>query len=158
MAYTAIGQIHRIGQTETINTQRGTQFTKRELVLMQIIYDQYTGQEKSRNYIQVEFGGNGCQLLDGFQAGALVQVTFDVRGSQFTNKEGKEAYITRLNGYRIEAYVPRQYAAAPQPVQQPVQQPQPAYQQQRVAQPYPQQSYQQADAFANPNPVEYTPY
>lgn len=145
-AYKILGNVHSIGATEQIPTRNGSVFTKRTLVLIQRRFDQNTGEEFEPNYPSFEFGGNSCSLLDGFKSGDRVQVSFDVVGTKYQDKQtGEEKYISRLRGFKIEPYVIPQLQAnqqVQQVPQQPQQQYQPAYQpQQGGYQPQPQQGY-----------------
>ena len=139
-AYKILGNVHSIGATEQIPTRNGSVFTKRTLVLIQRRFDQNTGEECEPNYPVFEFTGNSCSQLDNFSWGDRVQVSFEVSGSKYNDKQtNEEKYIIRLRGFKCEAYqMPQQttQAPVPQPNYQP--QPQQAYAPQQGYAPAPQ--------------------
>lgn len=162
MAYDIIGQIHSIGQTEQIATQSGAPFQKRTVTVMQPRYDRNTGQPYDPNYVSFEFTQKGCALLDQFQLGQLVKISFDISGRLYTSKKtGKEETFNSLRGFKIERYMPPTQAPQgnyPLPPQNGYQQPpqgyiQGGYQRQGYA---PQGQYQQPappqNNYAPPNP------
>lgn len=107
MAYDIIGQIHSIGQTEQITTQSGNPFQKRTVTVMQPRYDRNTGQPYDPNYVSFEFVQKGCALLDHFQPGQQVRISFDISGRLYTNRRtGREECFNSLRGFRIERYAP----------------------------------------------------
>ena len=144
MANTITGVILFIGQTVAVptNNQNGQPFYKRELVLDASRIEQYTGR-KFENYPKFEFVGNNCAILDQFQIGQIVTVSFVLSGRK-VEKNGTVNYFTNVTGYKVEMYQRQpqnvqqpQYAAQPQQVAQPVQQAaQPPYQPE-AAQPFP---------------------
>lgn len=123
MALQITGRIKSIGATQSIASKNGGQpFTKREIILDTTRFDPYTGErDKYENYPMFEFGGEKCKDLDGYQAGQVVTISFDLQGSFFKGQDGVEKNFTRVRGYKIEL---RQVQTA---------------QQQPVAQPAPQQ-------------------
>ena len=137
MAMTITGRIHHIGSIQTITSKNGGQpFQKREIILDTTRFDPYTGERGFENYPLLEFSGEKCKDLDGYQVGQVVTIFFDLQGGFYEDKDHAKKNFTKVRAYKIEA---RQMAAnAPQPQQQP--QPQ-AVQQQPVqqAQQYPPQ-------------------
>ncbi len=93
-------------------------FSKREFVI-EITQQTNTGMTFT-NFASFQLVNNACQMVDRFQVGQDVKVSFDIRGNKW-EKDGQTRYITNLNAWRIEA------AMAPQmqqgyPQQQPQQQ------------------------------------
>ena len=145
MANTITGIILSIGQTVAVptNNQNGQPFYKRELILDASRYDQFSGR-KFENYPKFEFVGNNCTMLDQFQVGQAVTVSFVLSGRK-VEKDGQVNYFTNITGYKVELYQRQQ------PVQQPQQatpyqgqtqpayqgQAQPAYQPQQTSNPFP---------------------
>lgn len=134
MAYEIIGNVHRIGATENIQTKNGSTFQRRSITLIQRRFDQNTGQEFEPNFPTIDFAQRGCEELNRYKPGDRVRIRFDISGVKYIDKStGEEKYFTTLRGFRIEPYVqtnaqPRQqYAAQPQytPQQGGYQQPQP---------------------------------
>jgi hypothetical protein len=109
-----IGNVYKIGTTETIQTKSGGQLLKRRLVLIQKRFDQNTGQEFEPNYPSLEFTNTNCQKLDQFKPGDRVRVRFDVSGTKFIdNVTGEEKFFSSLRGFSIEPFVSQR----PQPPQ-----------------------------------------
>ncbi|MCB0527998.1 MAG: DUF3127 domain-containing protein [Saprospiraceae bacterium] len=86
MAFEVEGKLHRIFPTE----QKSASFSAREFVL----------EVPDGNYPQlVKFQAvqERCSLLDTYQEGDRVKVSFDLRGREWNGK-----YLTNLNAWRIE--------------------------------------------------------
>lgn len=128
MANTITGIILFIGQTLAVptNNQNGQPFYKRELVLDASRIEQFTGR-KYENYPKFEFVGNNCAILDQFQVGQIVTVSFVLSGRK-SEKNGQVNYFTNVTGYKVELY-------QRQPQTQNVQQPQQAAPYQAAPQP-----------------------
>ena len=116
MANTITGIILFIGQTVAVptNNQNGQPFYKRELVLDASRIEQFT-QRRFENYPKFEFVGNNCAILDQFQVGQIVTVSFVLSGRKI-EKNGQVSYFTNVTGYKVELY-----QRQPQMVQQPQQ-------------------------------------
>lgn len=103
MANTIIGKVLVIGRTEEIPSKNGGQpFLKRTLVLDCSRYDQYTGQ-KFENYPQLEFASKNTSILDNFNVGDVVEVSFALQGRSY-EKDGVQKYFTSIVGYKVEPY------------------------------------------------------
>ena len=103
MANTIIGKVLVIGRTEEIPSKNGGQpFLKRTLVLDCSRYDQYTGQ-KFENYPQLEFASKNTAILDNFNVGDVVEVSFALQGRSY-EKDGVQKYFTSIVGYKVEPY------------------------------------------------------
>lgn len=137
MANEIIGNVHRIGQTESIPTKNGSNFQRRSFVLVQHRFNQDTGEPLADNYVQFDVTQQKCAELDKFNVGDRVKVSFAVEGRAY-EKDGKELFFNTLRAFRVEPYVmqsqvqsqtqvpqqqPMQQVAPPQYVPQP-QQPQ----------------------------------
>ncbi|MBP6826635.1 MAG: DUF3127 domain-containing protein [Saprospiraceae bacterium] len=86
MAFEVEGKLHRIFPTE----QKSASFSTREFVL----------EVPDGNYPQlVKFQAvqERCALLDTYQEGDRVKVSFDLRGREWNGK-----YLTNLNAWRLE--------------------------------------------------------
>ena len=134
MALKVIGKVHSVGQTQQIASKNGGQpFLKREIVLDATRYDGLTGERGYDNFPMFEFSGDKCAELDAFKRGDVVEVSFELQGSFYKDKDGVERNFTRVRAYRIEPY-----AVKSKPVAQPqAQQAQPAYQQPPMPSDYP---------------------
>ena len=87
MAFEVEGKLHRIFPTE----QKTASFQAREFVL----------EVPDGNYPQlVKFQAvqERCGLLDEYNEGDMIKVSFDLRGREWNGK-----YLTNLNAWRIEA-------------------------------------------------------
>lgn len=86
MAFEVEGKLHKLFPTE----QKSASFTAREFVL----------EIPDGNYPQlVKFQAvqDRCTLLDAFQEGDQIKVSFDLRGREWNGK-----YLTNLNAWRVD--------------------------------------------------------
>lgn len=135
MAYEIIGNVHKIGATENIQTKSGSAFQRRSLTLIQRRFDQNTGEEFEPNFPTIDFTRDKCAELDRYKPGDRVKIRFDVSGAKYIDRNtSEEKYFNSLRGFRIEPYV------------QPNAQPQPSYQPQQP------QSYAPAGQWQQPAP------
>src|SRR5690554_2379299 len=96
-SFEAQGIIHSIDQTREYG-QNG--FTKREFVI------KLTGdgeKEEYPNYVAMEFLKDKCALLDTYQVGDEVKVTFNLSGRLWTPPGKPEKCFTSLQAWRIES-------------------------------------------------------
>lgn len=141
MALKVIGKVYSVGQTQQIASRNGGQpFLKREIVLDATRYDGLTGERGYDNFPMFEFSGEKCAELDAFKQGDVVEVSFELQGSFYKDKDNVERNFTRVRAYKIEPY-----AVKGKPTAQPQVQPQ--------AQPQAQPQYQQRP----PMPSDYPP-
>ncbi|MFN0213793.1 MAG: DUF3127 domain-containing protein [Saprospiraceae bacterium] len=87
MAFEVEGKLHRVFPTE----QKSASFSAREFVL----------EIPDGNYPQlIKFQAvqDRCGILDNFNEGDQVKVSFDLRGREWNGK-----YLTNLNAWRMEA-------------------------------------------------------
>ncbi len=70
-------------------------FKKREIVI--------TTEDQYPQHIIVEFVQDKTALLDAFQVGQDVKISFNLRGREWINPEGVAKYFNSLSGWRIEA-------------------------------------------------------
>lgn len=141
------GRIIKISPTQTVG-QNG--FQRRDVVI--------STEEQYPQYIPFDFVQEKCVLLDNFQVGQLVRISFNIRGREWVNPQGETKYIVNLQGWRIEnaevaqgAYPPPQGQYPPQGYAQPQYQQAPPQYQQTPPQ-YPPQAPQQA--FSAPDPAQ----
>lgn len=130
MANQITGKILYIYPTQQLPSKDGSKtYLKRGIVIDCTRLDPYTGERGFENTPLLEFIGDKCSELDNYQIGQIVNITFDVQGTRYRNKDGVEQIFTRVQPYRIEPRLTQQPSA---PIQQPVAQPssQPTYQQQ----------------------------
>ena len=124
MALKVIGKVYSVGQTQQIASKNGGQpFLKREIVLDATRYDGLTGERGYDNFPMFEFSGEKCAELDAFKLGDVVEVSFELQGSFYKDKDNVERNFTRVRAYKIEPYAVKSKPVA-QPQTHPVQQPQ----------------------------------
>ena len=85
--YEAAGTIKLINETQTFPSG----FSKREFVVT-------TAHDKYPQDLKFEIVKDKCQLLDSFEAGQEVQVSFDIRGNEYNGK-----YFVNLSCWKIQA-------------------------------------------------------
>ena len=100
MTYSVNGVITYIGATETIKTQKGSDFEKREFWIAPIAYDENNGTaipRDAKNSIVFDCKSYQCKKLDDYKVGDTVTVTFDILGRTFARKNGDMACINSLD-------------------------------------------------------------
>jgi len=85
--YEAAGKIKLISDTQSFPSG----FTKREFVVT-------TSNDKFPQDLKFEVVKDKCSLLDSYQSGQEVQVTFDIRGNEYNGK-----YYVSLSCWKIQA-------------------------------------------------------
>ncbi len=85
--YEALGKIKLINETQSF----ASGFTKREFVVT-------TANDKYPQDLKFEVVKDRCVLLDAFEAGQDVQVSFDIRGNEYNGK-----YFVNLSCWKIQA-------------------------------------------------------
>ena len=73
-------------------------FKKREFVIQ--IDEQINGNTYT-NYGKFQLTQNKCEILDKFNVGDNIKVSFNIKGNRW-EKDGKVNYITNLDAWRIE--------------------------------------------------------
>ena len=103
MAYEAEGKLYKIMDTVQITDT----FRKREFVV-EMVDGAYT------QLIKFQMVQNNCDKLDGFKEGENVNVTFNLRGREYT-KDDKTTYFTNLDAWKIQKQTEATQQAAPAP-------------------------------------------
>lgn len=70
-------------------------FKKREFILTD-------NSSQYPQHIQFELTQDKCSILDNFQPGQEIKVYFNLRGREWTDKEGRVRYFNSLNAWKIE--------------------------------------------------------
>ena len=83
----------RIKVITPIQTFGANGFQKRELIIVT--------EEQYPQTISLDFTQGNCELLNGYQPGQVVKVTFDIRGREWTNPQGEVKYFNSLVAWRI---------------------------------------------------------
>lgn len=85
---------------EKFDTQQITPtFSKREFVLE--LSEQAANGMTYTNYASFQLANNQCSLIDNFQLGDMLTVSFNIRGNKW-ERDGQVRYITNLNAWRIQ--------------------------------------------------------
>lgn len=118
MSLEVTGRLHAKFPTQQIKDN----FSKREFVL-ELTDESPTGMVFT-NYASFQLVNASCGVVDQFQEGEMLKVTFNIRGNKW-ERDGQVKYITNLNAWRVEKAgvaqgMPQQQA---QPQQQYNQQP-----------------------------------
>ena len=94
MALEVIGKLIEKHPTMQVSER----FKKREFVLD--ITEEVNGNAYP-NFAKMQAVQNRCEILDNFNEGDMVKVSFNIRGNKW-EKDGKVNYITNLDAWRIE--------------------------------------------------------
>lgn len=73
-------------------------FKKREFVL-ELVDDTASG--SYTNYAKMQLVQNKTDLVDRFNEGDMLKVSFNIKGSRY-DKDGRTSYFTNLDAWRIE--------------------------------------------------------
>ena len=87
------GRLHAIFETKQV-TER---FSKREFVLELSDKSQYS------QYVLFQLTGDRVNAIDGLKAGDQVRVEFNLRGREWTSKQGEVKYFNSLEVWTVEA-------------------------------------------------------
>lgn len=86
MAFEITGKVHFVGETVEVSEK----FKKRPFVV------EYAENPSYPEYIQIEAVQDKCDSLDELRAGDTVTVHFNLRGREWTNKEGVKSWFNTL--------------------------------------------------------------
>ena len=75
----------RIKLITPIQTFGNNGFQKRELIIVT--------EEQYPQTISFDFTQGNCELLNNYQVGQVVKITFDIRGREWTNPQGEVKYF-----------------------------------------------------------------
>ncbi len=107
MSLEVTGTIYEIFDEQQITST----FSKREFVL-ELVDESPTGMTFT-NYASFQLVNRSCPLIDPFQKGEKVKVSFNLRGNKW-EKDGVVRYITNLNAWRIERAQEMSQPASPE--------------------------------------------
>ena len=106
MSLQVTGELYKVFPTE----QKTELFQAREFVLL--IPGNYP------QYAKFQLVQHRTALIDLYLEGQEITVHFDLRGREWTNKEGKKVSFTTLNAWRLEGQA-QAPASTPAPAQEP---------------------------------------
>ncbi len=98
------GKVHEIGAVQQVSES----FKKRDLII------EYAENPTYPEYIRFEALQDKTALFDTLKPGAEVEVSFNLRGRPWTNKDGVTSYFNSLVVWRLTALTNGAGAAAPQ--------------------------------------------
>ncbi len=81
-------------------THGSSGFEKREYVIMYADYPQYP------EYVKFELTQAKCQILDEFNIGDEIEVTYKPKGRKWINPKGEAVYFNALSSWKIELIKP----------------------------------------------------
>ena len=94
------GIAYKVGNVETISDK----FRKREFVVTD-------GADQYPQYIPFTFINDKCDLLDSIAEGQEVEVSFSLKGREWTSPQGQVKFFSTIEGFAISAQ-----GSAPAPV------------------------------------------
>src|ERR1700744_6737751 len=81
------------------SVQVNDRFKKREFVLE--LAEDINGNTYT-NYAKMQLVQNKCEILDRFNEGDTIKVSFNIKGNKW-ERDGKVNYITNLDAWRVES-------------------------------------------------------
>ena len=99
------GTIKKIAETVQISDR----FRKREFVV------EYSSNPDYPQSLQFEMVQDRCELLDSFQEGQQVEISFDLRGREWTNPQGQVKYFNTLQAWKLVAEQSSANPSGPKP-------------------------------------------
>jgi translation initiation factor IF-3 len=91
MAHEFTGQIKRIGKTQIVSDK----FSKREFTVVDKPESEYP------QIVQFELHKDKCDTINSFKEGDNVRVSFNLKGREWTNKEGEVKTFNTLQCWAI---------------------------------------------------------
>lgn len=103
MANKITGRVLIITPTDTLKSNNGKEYQKREFVIERTVFDRNTGLPTTDPTDTPLFRvmGNMTQELDKISVGGYVTVSYDIEGRSYI-KDGVKKYFTDLRVYRID--------------------------------------------------------
>jgi len=99
------GKVHEIGAVQNVTDT----FKKRDLIVA------YAENPQFVEYIRFEATQDRVNIFDNLAIGEEVEVSFNLRGRPWTNKEGVTTYFNSLVAWRVTKLANSAQAAAPTP-------------------------------------------
>lgn len=89
------GIAYKVGNVENISDK----FRKRELVLTD-------GADQYPQYIPFTFVNDKCDLLESIAEGQEVEVSFSLKGREWTSPQGQVKFFSTIEGFAVTAEKP----------------------------------------------------
>lgn len=86
------GKLHEIYDTKQVSEK----FRKRDFIV------EYFDNPSFPQYIKFELHQDNTGIIDLFKVGDMVDVTYDLRGKPWTNKEGVKTYFNSLVAWKLQ--------------------------------------------------------
>jgi len=86
------GKLHQKGDTQSTSET----FRKRDFVV------EYADNPTYPQFVQFQCTQDRCSLLDSFNVGDKIEVTFNIRGREWTSPQGEKKYFNTLEAWRIQ--------------------------------------------------------
>ncbi len=101
------GIAYKVGNVETISDK----FRKREFIVTD-------GADQYPQYIPFTFVNDKCDLLESIAEGQEVEVSFSLKGREWTSPQGQVKYFSKIEGFAITttsnpAFAPQVAPSAP---------------------------------------------
>lgn len=93
------GIVYRVGNVETISEK----FRKCELVLTD-------GADQYPQYIPFTFVNDKCDLVQNLAEGQEVEVSFSLKGREWTSPQGQVKFFSTIEGFALTAQAPAAFA------------------------------------------------
>ena len=87
------GKVKQVMDTVVVSEK----FQKRDLILTD------DSNEKYPQHLSIQFTQDSVGLLDGLAPGDEIDVSINLRGREWTSKEGVVKYFNTIEGWRIES-------------------------------------------------------
>lgn len=102
-----VGKLHLKKDTEQVTAT----FRKREFVI------EFAENPEYPQFILFQLVQDRVELIDGYQEGAMLDVSFNLRGRSWTSPQGDTRYFNSLEAWRINPAEGEGQAAPPQKAQ-----------------------------------------
>lgn len=85
------GEVHEIGEVQQITDE----FKKRDLIIL------YAENPQFVKYIKLEAQGDKVSMFNNLSTGDTVEVSFNLRGRPWTNRDGITSYFNSLVAWKV---------------------------------------------------------
>lgn len=100
------GIVHEVGATQQVTES----FKKRDLIVA------YAENPQFVEYIRMEATQDRVSIFDNLNIGDEIEVSFNLRGRPWTNKEGITTYFNSLVAWRVVKLAEGSVPSSPEPV------------------------------------------